>query len=111
MIGQREIIILVGTLAIIGGSFAYGYHKGSVTTANRFEDKRIELQEEILDLNEYLSVLNAENLLLRKEKEDLINDLEKQALNAEGASAPGVATTGGLYRLERRWGPSPTSSQ
>jgi hypothetical protein len=109
MIGQREIIILVATLSLLGGAFAYGYHKGTVNQIEKFEDDRQELQNDLLDLNETLSVKNAEILRLNREKEGLINELENQALTAEGSSAPGVATTGGLQRLERRWGPTPTS--
>lgn len=109
MIGQRDLILLGVTVALLGAAFAYGYHKGVVETKKNFEDKRIELQEEILDLNADLSVLNAKNLELAKEKEDLIDELENQATTAEGSSGPGIATTGGLQRLERRWGPSPTT--
>lgn len=109
MIGQRELIVFGLTVALLGASFAYGYHKGVVASQKNFEDKRIELQEEILDLNANLSVLNIKNLKLAKEKEDLIDELENQATTAEGSSGPGIATTGGLQRLERRWGPSPTT--
>ncbi|CBW47067.1 hypothetical protein [Roseovarius Plymouth podovirus 1] len=109
MIGQREIIILVATLSLLGGAFAYGYHKGTVNQIEQFEEDRQELQNDLLDLNETLSVKNAEILRLNREKEGLINELENQALTAEGSSGPGIATTGGLQRLEQRWGPSPTS--
>ncbi|ANJ20724.1 hypothetical protein RDp07_gp64 [Roseobacter phage RD-1410Ws-07] len=110
MIGQREIIILVGTLAIIGGAFAYGVHKGTVWQAERYAEEKAELQEEIFDLAEDLSERAAEIRRLQAERQELINELENEALNAEGADAPGVATTGGLRRLERRWGPSPTAT-
>lgn len=106
---QRNLIILVATVALLGAAFAYGYHKGTVNQIAKFEEDRQELQDELLDLNESLSVKNAEILRLNREREGLINELETQAINAEGSSAPGVATTGGLQRLERRWGPSPTS--
>ncbi|UAT28915.1 hypothetical protein PP753_gp43 [Dinoroseobacter phage vB_DshP-R7L] len=109
MIGQREIIILVATLSLLGGAFAYGYHKGTVNQIEKFEEDRQELQNDLLDLNETLSVKNAEILRLNREKEGLINELENQALTAEGSSAPGIATTGGLQRLERRWGPVTTA--
>lgn len=106
---QRELLILVGVLAVIGGAFAYGYHKGSLALASKYEVKRIELQEEILDLNESLTLKNADILKLAKEKQELIDELEEQALQAPGSSNPGVATTGGLQRLERRWGKGTTS--
>ena len=109
MIGKRQLIMLGVTVALLGAAFAYGYHKGTVNQIQRFEEDRQELQNELLDLNETLSVRNAEILRLNREKEGLINELENQALTAEGSDGPGVATTGGLQRLERRWGPSPTS--
>jgi len=106
MIGQKEIIILVTALALVGGAFAFGWHKGSINQIRKAEEARQELQEELLDLSEDLAEKNAEILRMNREKEDLINDLEQQALQAEGSSAPGVSSTGGLQRLERRWGPS-----
>lgn len=106
MIGQKEIIVLVTALALVGGAFAFGWHKGSVNQIRKAEEARQELQEELLDLSEDLAEKNAELLRMNREKEELINDLEQQALQAEGSSAPGVSSTGGLQRLERRWGPS-----
>lgn len=106
---QRELIILAVALSLMGGAFAYGIHKGTIWEKTRTEEKRQELQEEILDLNEDLSVKNAEILRLNREREDLINDLEQQAIQAPGSDNPGVGSTGGLQRLERRWGESPTS--
>jgi len=107
---QRELIILAVALSLMGGAFAYGIQKGTIWEKARTEAKRQELQEEILDLNEDLNVKNAEILQLNREREDLINELEQQALEAEGAVNPGVGATGGLRRLERRWGKSPTAS-
>lgn len=104
MIGQRELIALGLSLALMGGAFAYGYHKGTVSQIQKFEADRQELQDEILDLNEDLSVKNAENLQLLKDKEELAYELENEALNAAGSSNPGVGSTGGLQRLESRWG-------
>lgn len=106
---QRNLIILAVTITLLGGAFGYGVHKGTVWQVEKQEDNRVKLQNEIFDLNEDLSVKNAEILRLAKEREGLINELEQQALDAEGASNGGIATTGGLRRLERRWGPSPTS--
>jgi len=109
MIGKRELIALGISLTMIGGAFAFGVHKGTVwQVAKNLEAKR-KLQDEILDLNVNLNQKNAEILRLNREKEGLINDLEQQALAAEGADNPGVATTGGLRRLERRWSESPTT--
>lgn len=109
MIGQRDLIVFGISLALMGGAFAYGVHKGTVWQVEKFQEQKQALQDEILDLNLDLNVKNAEILRLNREKEGLINDLEEQALAAEGADNPGVAATGGLQRLERRWSESPTS--
>lgn len=111
MISSRNLMVLGITVALLGGAFAYGYHKGTVNQLEKFEEARQELQNDLLDLNQSLTLKNAEILRLNKEKEDLIYDLENQALNAEGSAGPGIATTGGLQRLERRWGPSSRTSQ
>ncbi|ACL81417.1 hypothetical protein [Sulfitobacter phage EE36phi1] len=59
---QRNLIILAATVALLGGAFAYGYHKGTVNQIEKYEEDRLELQNELLDLNESLSVRNAEIL-------------------------------------------------
>ena len=109
MIGQRQLIMLGVTVTLLGVSFAYGYHKGTVTQIRKAEKVRVKLQEDLLDLNDLLNVKNVKILQLNREKEGLINDLENQAITAKGSSASGVSTTGGLRRLERRWSSSPTS--
>jgi len=106
---KQNIIILIIALSIVGGAFGYGIHKGTVWEKARNEEKRQELQQEIFDLTDNLSLKNAEILRLNREKEDLINDLEQQALQAPGSDNPGVGSTGGLQRLERRWGTSTNS--
>jgi hypothetical protein len=103
MIGQKQLIMLGVTLAIIGGAFAYGYHKGTVNQIEKFAAEKQKLQEEVIDLESDLTVQAAKILSLQIEKEGLIDDLEQQALSANGSAAPGIATTGGLRRLERRW--------
>ena len=109
MIGKHQLIMLGATVVLLGVTFAYGYHKGTVNQIRKAEDARIELQEELLDLSEILSVKNAEILRLNREREGLIHDLENQAITAKGSAAPGISTTGGLQRLEQRWGTSTTS--
>lgn len=109
MIGQRELLVFSISLAMIGGAFAYGVHKGTVWQIEKYQKEKVFLQNEILDLNADLQLMNAEMLRLNRLREELINELETQALEADGASNPGVAATGGLQRLERRWGESPTS--
>ena len=100
---KRNIIILVATLAVLGAAFGYGVHKGTVWQVQKFEEDRQALQDEILDLNLSLNERAAELERLKRANEELINDLENQALTAEGSDGPGVATTGGLQRLEQRW--------
>ena len=99
------------TLSLLGGVFAYGWYKGSVNQIEKFAAEKQKLQEEIIDLETDLNVKAAQILALQIEREGLIDDLEQAALNAKGASAPGVSSTGGLRRLERRWSTSPTSPQ
>lgn len=98
-------------LAMLGGAFAYGVHKGTVWQVQRQEDERTKTQEEIFDLNEELLKKAAELEQLENERRELINDLENQALTAEGSNGPGVGTTGGLRRLEQRWSQSPVSAR
>ncbi len=101
--------MIVASLALLGGSFAFGFHRGTINEIKKAETQRVQLQEDLLDLNVDLSAKNAEILRLNKEREGLINELENEAVEAEGSSGPGVGTTGGLQRLERRWGKSITS--
>lgn len=109
MIKQKQIIILVTTLSLLGGAFAYGWYKGTVNQIEKFAAEKQKLQEEVIDLEADLNVKAAEILALQIEREGLIDDLEQAALNAKGASAPGVSSTGGLHRLERRWSTNPDS--
>lgn len=108
---QQYLIMSGVALALLAGAFGYGVHKGTVWQVQRFEDDRQALQTEILDLNVDLQERSAELARLQREREELVNDLEQAAINAEGSSGPGIATTGGLQRLESRWGPSPASSE
>lgn len=94
--------IAIAVVAIFG----FGFLKGQDHAEAKFEKTRLALQDELFDLADDLSVLNAENLRLLKEREELVNDLETQALEAPGADNPGVAATGGLQRLDSRWGRS-----
>jgi septal ring factor EnvC (AmiA/AmiB activator) len=107
---QLQLIILVSALALMAGAFAYGYHKGSVAEIQKIADKTAETQEELFDLADTVRLQADKLRQLQREKEDLVNALEQEALVAEGSESSGVATTGGLQRLERRWGPSPRSA-
>ena len=108
---QRNLIILATTIAVLGAAFGYGYHKGRVNQIEQYQKERQALQEELLDLNQTLQVKNAENLRLNREKQELIDELENEAITAQGSDGPGVGTTGGLQRLERRWSQSPTTAK
>lgn len=107
----QKYLIIFGLAALSFGSvFTLGYYKGSAVQIEKYQTKEKEIQNELLDLNEVLQVRNAEILRLQQEREVFVNELENQAILAEGANAPGVGTTGGLQRLERRWSSSTTSS-
>lgn len=107
---KTELIMAVAGLALMGGAFAYGYHKGSVNEIQKIADKAAETQEELFDLNEVIRIQTQALRQAQRDKEELINALEQEATSAPGSDAPGVATTGGLQRLERRWGPNPGTS-
>ncbi len=103
MIGQKQIIIFITTLSLLGGAFGYGYYKGTVSQIEKFAAEKQKLQEEVVDLESDLNVKAAQIQTLQIEREGLIDGLEQAAINANGASAGGISTTGGLRRLERRW--------
>lgn len=96
--------IILACLALLGGSFTFGWFKGSASATAKFEEARLELQQEVFDLADEISEKNQEILELQRQQEELAHALEQEALAAEGSSAPGIAATGGLQRLERRWG-------
>jgi metallophosphoesterase superfamily enzyme len=105
-----NIVLIIGGLALLGGTFAYGYHKGSVSEIQKIADRTAEKQQELLDLGDVVRMQTEALRQLKREKEDLINALEEEATVAPGSNNPGIATTGGMQRLERRWGPSPGTS-
>lgn len=100
----------LGGLALLGGAFAYGYSKGSAAELSKIAKKTAETQQELFDLADTVREQTDELRRLQQEKMELINGLEQEAVSAVGANAPGVSSTGGLQRLERRWGPSPRST-
>ena len=106
MIGQKQFIMGGVALALTAGVFFYGVNRGTVWTTKRFEAKQAELQQEVFDLTEEIQEKNDEILRIQREREALAFELETEALQAPGSDGPGVGTTGGLQRLERRWGPS-----
>lgn len=111
MIGQKQLIMAGAALAFTAGVFFYGVNRGTVWTTKKFEAKQAELQEQVFDLTENIQERNDEILRIQRERDQLAFDLEMEAIDAPGSSGPGVGTTGGLQRLERRWGPSKPASQ
>lgn len=106
MIGQRQFIQAGIVLALTAGIFLYGVNRGTVWTTKKFEARKAELQEEIFDLTGTIQERNNEILRLQKEADALAFQLEDEAIAAPGSDNPGISTTGGLQRLERRWGSS-----
>lgn len=94
----------------MGGAFAYGYYKGSLAELQKIAEKTAETQEELFDLADTVRQQTEELRRFQREKEELIDALEEEATVAPGSDNPGITTTGGLQRLERRWGPSPGAS-
>lgn len=95
---------MAATAIVVVAIFSFGFVKGTSYESAKFEKSRLTLQKELFDLSDQLSVMNAQNLRLVKEREELTHDLETQALEATGSSNPGVSATGGLQRLNTRWG-------
>lgn len=96
---------LIGlSIAVVLGVFGYGFIKGKSYAEASYEEDRLEFQKDLFDLADDISVKNAEILALQKTQKDLANALEIEANNADGSDNDGIATTGGLQRLERRWG-------
>jgi len=95
---------IAALLLLAGGLFGFGFIQGQERQIRKFEAARLELQQEVFDLADELSEKNFEILRLNQEKQELIHALENEALEAPGSDAPGISSTGGLQRLERRWG-------
>jgi len=94
----------------MGGAFVYGYHKGSLAELTKIAEKTAETQEDLFDLNEVIRKQTEALRQAEREREELIDALEEEASVAAGSDGPGVVTTGGMQRLERRWGPNPRTS-
>lgn len=103
----RTIPTLYKVTAIIGLTvviFGFGFHKGSIYQIQKNEAARIALQEELFDLSDDIRVKNSEILEMQQRQRELSHALETEALETPGSNSPGIAATGGLQRLERRWG-------
>ena len=101
-------IIAAASLAMSGASFFVGKWKGynnGVSHERAVQDAaRARTQIELNSLGEKVAQQAGELLALQRERENLVQSLEDEARDAHGADRPGVADTGGLRRLERRWG-------
>ena len=101
-------MIAAASLAMSGASFFVGKWKGynngvSHERAVQYA-ARARTQIELDRLGEKVAQQAGELLALQRERESIVQSLENEALDALGADRPGVADTGGLRRLEQRWG-------
>lgn len=101
-------IIAAAFLATSGASFFVGMWKGynnGVAHERAVQDAALaQTQIELDRLGEKVVQQAGELLALQRERESLVWSLENKAFDAPGADRPGVADTGGLRRLEQRWG-------
>ena len=101
-------IIAVASLAMSGTSFFVGKWKGynnGVSHERAVQDAaRARTQMELDRLGEKVAQQAGELLAVQRERESLVQSLENEAFDAPGAGLPGVSDTGGLLRLEQRWG-------
>jgi hypothetical protein len=108
---KSNAIMIFVAFMLLSGTFAYGYHKGSISEIIKITKKTKERQEKLFDLTDIVRMQTDELRRLNREKEDLVNELERKALSAKGSNNSGVGTTGGLLRLEHRWGKTTTATQ
>lgn len=101
---QKYAYMLLASLALAGGAYFYGVGVGTDNEKARQEELRKETQIELDDLSETIADQALELERLKTERLTLVQQLENEAVSAPGAQSPGVATTGGLQRLEQRWG-------
>jgi Tfp pilus assembly protein PilO len=107
---SSSIFIILVVTALVGGAYGFGYYKGSLAEVAKIAEKTATTQEELFDLADKIRLQTEELRQIQKEKEELINALEEEAKLAPGSNSAGVGSTGGLQRLERRWGTSPSTS-
>lgn len=81
-----------------------GYDAGVAHERAAINAARAKTQDELDRLGEKVAAQAGALLALQRERESLVRSLENEALVAPGADRPGVADTGGLYRLQQRWG-------
>tara|TARA_R110000765_G_scaffold297405_1_gene392505 strand:- start:214 stop:540 length:327 start_codon:yes stop_codon:yes gene_type:complete len=106
MIGSPYKILIAASL--IGASFVVGNLRGyssGVTHEKSVQAKaRAETQAELNRIGEKVAAQAGALLAMEKEREDLVQSLENDALDAAGSDRLGVSATGGLRRLQQRWG-------
>lgn len=101
---QKYAYMLLVSLALAGGAYFYGVGVGTDNEKARQEEARKATQEELDDLSETIATQALELERLKSERLSLVQQLENEAISAPGADSPGIAATGGLRRLEQRWG-------
>lgn len=101
---QKYAYMLLVFLALVGGAYFYGISVGTNKEKARLEKLQKETQLELNNLSETIADQALELELLKSERLSLVQQLENEAVSASGAQSPGIATTGGLRRLEQRWG-------
>lgn len=105
---KYQDFIVVGILLMsLAAVFGVGYTYGQQNIRQAYEEERLELQQEIFVLEERIANQNLQILQWKIEREELVNELENEAMEADGSGGPGVGSIGGLQRLEERWGGSP----
>jgi len=104
---QMYAYIALAFLLSAGASYGIGkftgYNNGIAKQKARQEEDRQKTQQSLFKLGETISVQAAELETLKRERVQLVHEIEQQAISAEGASNPGISSTGGLQRLEHRW--------
>lgn len=107
---MARIILALCAAGVVasGGSFFVGkwkgYNNGVAHERSVQAEARARTQSELDRLGEKVAQQAGELLAIKRERESLVQSLENEALSAAGADRPGVADTGGLHRLEQRWG-------
>ena len=102
----RMILLAVALLAPIVSGGVSGwvfYNKGVTAEKARQAEKLRATQKELFKAGEDLSLKALQLEAANKERDALAIDLENMALDAPGASNPGIGSNG-LRRLGKRWG-------
>ena len=101
---QKYAYTLLASLAFVGGAYWYGVSVGTEKEKVRQEKARQVTQKELDNLSEVIATQALGLERLKSERLSLVQKLENEAISAPSGKCPGVAATGGLRRLEQRWG-------